>query len=318
MKKSLLDIQQEIRELDKKIKDISLSISEIYDEIDALRDDGPGGIDYEMIQLMARNLSFGKHPLTGFEDNYACRIYLETLLSLVQADQGSKGTVNRLIFVQWLLTQTSLELTLEELMKVSLKFNTGTFAEVVEVIPEPYRKHLVMDALLTANICGQASESVLLYVVNLCGILGVEKEQLCILSVLAKGILQQNIEIKTADLDQVLAQAKFFQHYLNNKITDAVIHAQRAIAVEAPDNTHHNFKWNVKQQCRVEKDDVIATYYADGWSKVSLTELKAPCSGTIFQFRNKSTNYGVIAHKSDNKDSIKEWTIQRIQGYESN
>lgn len=62
MKKSLLDIQQEIRELDGKVKDISFAIAEIYDEIDELRNDETDSIDYEAIRLMSRHLSFGKHP----------------------------------------------------------------------------------------------------------------------------------------------------------------------------------------------------------------------------------------------------------------
>lgn len=37
--KSLLDIQQEIRELDGTVKDISFAIAGIYDEIDELRND---------------------------------------------------------------------------------------------------------------------------------------------------------------------------------------------------------------------------------------------------------------------------------------
>ena len=313
MKKSLLDIQQEIQELDGKVKDISLAAAEIYDEIDKLRKDETDSIDYETIRLMSRHLSFGKHPLGRLDDNYACQIYLETLLSLVQADRGSGDTVNRLIFVQWLLSQTKLELTLEELFKDSLKINTGTFAEIVELIPKTYKSFLIMDALLTANICGQANNDVLIYVVNLCSILGVDKEQLRILSIMAKGILKQDLgKMKKADLQQVLAQAKSFKHYLNSELLNAGLRSQRTIAVEAPDKTHSNFKWKVKQQGQVEKGDVIATYgYGSRWSGSSLTEIKAPCAGTLFQFRNNCTNYGVIAHESDNKDSIKAWAIQR-------
>lgn len=313
MKKSLLDIQQEIRELDGKVKDISFAIAEIYDEIDELRNDETDSIDYETIRLMSRHLSFGKHPLSRLDDNYACQIYLETLLSLVQADRGSGDTVNRLIFVQWLLTQTKLELNLEELFKDSLKINTGTFAEVVELVPKAFKNHLIMDALLTANICGQANNDVLIYVVNLCSILGVDKEQLRVLSIMAKGVLKQDLgKMKKADLQQVLAQAKSFKHYLNSDLLNAGLRSQRTIAVEAPDKTHSNFKWKVKQQGQVEKGDVIATYgYGSRWSGSSLTEIKAPCAGTLFQFRNNCTNYGVIAHESDNKDSIKAWAIQR-------
>lgn len=313
MKKSLLDIQQEIRELDGKVKDISFAIAEIYDEIDELRNDETDSIDYETIRLMSRYLSFGKHPLCRLEDNYACQIYLETLLSLVQADRGSGDTVNRLIFVQWLLSQTKLELSLEELFKDSLKINTGTFAEVIELVPKTFKSHLIMDALLTANICGQANNDVLIYVVNLCSILGVDKEQLRVLSIMAKGVLKQDLgKMKKADLQQVLAQAKSFKHYLNSDLLNAGLRSQRTIAVEAPDKTHSNFKWKVKQQGQVEKGDVIATYgYGNRWSGSSLTEIKAPCAGTLFQFRNNCTNYGVIAHESDSKDSIKAWAIQR-------
>lgn len=321
MKKSLLDIQQEIRELDRKVKDISFTIAEIYDEIDELRNDETDSIDYETIRLMSRHLSFGKHPLGGLNDNYACQIYLETLLSLVQADRGSKDTVNRLIFVQWLLSQTKLELSLEELFKDSLKINTGTFAEVVELVPKTFRSHLILDALLTANICGQANHDVLIYVVNLCSILGVEKEQLRVLSIMAKWVLKQDLgKMENADFQQVLAQAESFKHYLNNDLPNVALSSQRTIAVAVPDETHSNFKWEVKQRGHVEKGDVIATYrsvsgyrseYGSRWSGSSLTEIKASCAGTLFQFRNNCTNYGVIAHESDNKDSIKAWAIQR-------
>ena len=37
------------------------------------------------------------------------------------------------------------------------------------------------------------------------------------------------------------------------------------------------------------------------------TTIKAPLAGTIYQFRDNNTYYGVIAHEADNKDSIKAW-----------
>lgn len=40
-------------------------------------------------------------------------------------------------------------------------------------------------------------------------------------------------------------------------------------------------------------------------------EIKTPVSGVIFRFRNNNTNYGVIAHEQDNKDSIKSWVKAR-------
>lgn len=63
----------------------------------------------------------------------------------------------------------------------------------------------------------------------------------------------------------------------------------------------------MKQQGQVAKGDVIATYR----SGYLLTEITAPCAGTLFQFRNNCINYGVIAYEDDNKDSIKAWALQR-------
>lgn len=309
MKKSLLDIQQQIRELDRKVKDISNAIEEIYHEIDELRNDETDSISYDRIRLMSRHLSFGKHPLGRLNDSYACQIYLEILLSLVRLDHGSEDTVNRLIFIQWLLLQTRLKVSFEELLKDCLKIKSETFAEVVELIPKDYKKHLIMDALLTANICGQANNDILIYIVNLCSILGVDKEQLRILSIMAKGILKQDLgKMGKADLQRVFIQAKRFKHYLNNDLLNAGLRSQRTIVVEAPDRTCRKFKWKVKQQGQVEKGDVIATYQLSGSSPF---EVKAPCAGKVFQFRNNCINYGVIACEMDNKDSIKAWVINR-------
>lgn len=313
MKKSLLDIQQEIRNLDNKVKDISSSIASIYNEIDELRNDDVDDIDYEMIRVMSLHLSFGEHPLEKLDDVYAQQMYIESLLSLVQTDRGSGAAINRLVFIQWILTQSKMDGTLEDLYKDALKISTDTFGNLVEVLPKQYRRYLVVDALVVANICGQANTEVLKYVVNLCSILGIDKEQLRSLSIIAKGVLRQDLgRMKKADLQNVLSQSKEFNHYLNDDILSAALRSQRTVAVEAPDSTHNNFTWKVKQQAEVEKGDLIATYRkGKSYYSGEVIEIKAPCAGTLFQFRNNNTNYGVIAHESDSKDSIKAWAIQR-------
>ena len=187
--KSLLDIQQEIRDLDRKVKEISTTISEIYDEIDDLRNNETDTMDYEMIHMMSNHFRFGKHPLDKLNDAYACQLYLEILINLTQTDDGAQSTISRLIFIQWILNQSRLDISLEELFKDSLKFNSASFSEMVEIIPKSYHSYLVMDALITANICGIANDNILLYVVNLSNILGFEKEKIRILSIIARGVL---------------------------------------------------------------------------------------------------------------------------------
>ena len=228
-------------------------------------------------------------------------------MNLIHCDQGSKSTINRLIFVQWILTQARLDISFEELYKDSLSINSAIYVELIELLPQKYASHLVMDALLVANICGQANLETLSYVVNLSSIIGVDKERMRLFSMIAKWILQQKIEkMKTTDIEQILIMAADFKHYLKNETLG------RIIAVEAPDRTHSNFKWKVKQREYVKQGDVIATcgFGRAKYSTNSMNEIKAPCSGTLFQFRDNCINYGVIAHEYDNKDSIKEWVTQ--------
>ena len=308
MKKSLLDIQREVRELDHRVKDLSSSITAIYDEIDALRDDDVGNIDYEMIRVVSRQITFEQHPLGRLDDIYARKLYMEALLSLVHTDRGSDASINRLIFIQWILTQSKMNETLEDLYRDTFNISTNTFRDLLEFLPTQYRLYLVVDSLIVANICGQASSEVLNYVVNLCDILGVGKEQLRSLSIIAKGVLRQNLgRIRKEDLQELLSQSKEFQYYLNDKMLSEVLRAQRTVVVEAPDLTHRSFKWKVRQQAEVRKGELIATYR----NGREIIQVKASAAGTLFQFRNNNINYGVISHESDNKNSIKAWTIQK-------
>ena len=78
------------------------------------------------------------------------------------------------------------------------------------------------------------------------------------------------------------------------------------------------YKRQVKQGQAVRKDDIIAIYSKAtkirGFShstNYKTEEIKAPSTGTIFQFRDNCINYGVIAHETDNKDSIKAWVKER-------
>lgn len=122
-----------------------------------------------------------------------------------------------------------------------------------------------------------------------------------------KNLLDIQQEIR--EIDGKVKDISFAIAKINDEIN--ALRKDETIAVEAPDKTHSNFKWKVKQQEQIEKGDVIATYKYGNRSGSSLVEIKAPCSGTLLQFRKNCINYGVISHESDNKDSIKAWAIQR-------
>ena len=322
MKKSILEIQQEIRNLEGKVKDISSTIASIYGEIDELRNDDEAAIDFDMIRLMSKQLAFGEHPIENLKDAFARQMYLKALLSVVYMDHGSESTVDRLIFIQYILSCSHLKQDLDSLYKSAMTITAESFGDIVEAVPKRYWEYLIVDLLITANIGGTASESLLMYIACFCSVVGVDKKSLQALSSIAINVLMQGAgKMKDMDFRDFLNISNSFRHYLDDKLLGVILQAQRSIVVEVPDTDCSDFKWKVKQSAQVKEGDVIATYNspihsalksrADKKAKVKKTEVIAPCGGTVFQFRDSNTNYGVISHETDNKDKIKAWVIQK-------
>lgn len=219
MKKSLLHIQQEIRNLDSKVQSISADIASIFADIAELRDGDKNfidyEIDYEMIRLRALDIAFTQHPLNKLDDGHACWIYIEILLGVVRSDFDSEHMIRQMIFIQWILIQSRLDTTLENLFIESFKMTSDIFGELVEILPKQYRDSLIVDAMITANICGKVSDEALTYIVNLCSVLGIDKERLKTLSIVTKWVLKKELgRISENNWDKVFALARKFRHYL--------------------------------------------------------------------------------------------------------
>lgn len=315
---NLLDMQKEIRNLESKIQDIYSHVSSIYKKIDESRNKDiiKESLDYEMIRIVSARFSFEEHPLSKLKNVYARQMYIEILLSLIQLDKESKVTMNRLIFIQWIINESRLKIKLEDIFRETLKMSSSTFGKFINILPEQYNDYLIVDALIIANICGDANKDILSYIANICVILGINKEKIRILSITTKCILKQSIgKMKKEDLKFFLTYLKKFKYYIdsnmNNEIMEKTLLLQRKIIAKVPDSKSVNFKWKVKQKSEVEKGDLIATYNRNSSYSRSVVKITAPYSGTIFQFRDKCINYGVISYNIDNKDSIKEWVLQQ-------
>lgn len=317
--KSLLEVQQDIRSLEHSINNITDKIRTINSDIENLRTASQNtDIDYSMIALLSKQITFDKHPIKKLGDNRASQVYLEMLLNIVRLDPDEKLFLNRLIFIQWIQKESKINWSLEDLFKDSYKINTNTFYEMVDIIPAKSKEFLIVDALIVANIGGTANIEINEYIAGLVTILGIGKERLHILSLVARTALCQNVQrMEMTDIDEFQKCARAYKHYINVDILRNGILSFRHIVVELPDNSCKNFKWEVKQGQAVKKDDVIATYsklmknkgFKESIKKMEI--IKAPSSGTIFQFRDNCINYGVIAHVTDNKDSIKAWVKSR-------
>ncbi len=318
--KSLLDIQQDVRKLENSVQEIVESIKNVSADIDNIRNSSDGvALDFSKIEVLAKQIDFGKHPLYKLKDGHICQVYLEMLLSIVHLDSDEEGTINRIVFIQWLQIQACIDWTLEDLYKDSFKIDKKSYFEFVDLIPKKYKEYFFVDALIVANITGNANVEIYEYIADIVTILGISEKSIKELALVAMLALSQRIDgIGREDLEVVQDKAKGYSHYFKSEFAEDSQKALRVIVVELHDSVAKNFKWKVQQQQKVQCGDVIATYQREkkswGYSYIKnyeLEEIRASVPGTIFQFRNNNTYYGVIAHEEDNKDSIKTWVKAR-------
>jgi hypothetical protein len=322
--KSLLDIQQDVRKLENSVQEIMESIKNVSADIDNIRNSSEGAaLDFSKIEVLAKQIDFGTHPLDKLKDGHICQVYLEMLLSIVQLDSDEKVTINRMVFIQWLQIQARIDWTLEDLYKDSFKIDKKSYFEFVDLIPKKYKEYFFVDALIVANIAGNANEEIYEYIADIVTILGISEKNIKELALVAMLALSQRIDgIGREALVVVQDNAKGYSHYFKSEFTEDRQKdrqkALRVIVVELHDSAAKNFKWKVQQQQKVQCGDVIATYQREKKSReysyiknYELEEIRASVPGTIFQFRNNNTYYGVIAHEGDNKDSIKTWVKAR-------
>ena len=320
--KSLLDIQQDVRNLENILHDVQGKIKTIGNDIDGLRTENQNmNIDYSKIEILSKQLTIGKHPLGKLKDDKIKRTYIEMLLSIVRLDSDEEVTLNRLVFIQRIQADSGIGLSLEDLYKDSFKISLDSFYDMVEIIPVNQREWFVVDSLVVAYLGGAANAEISEYIVGIFTLFGINKERMKTLSLVARVALSQGKgKMKKAEMDEFLICAKSFKHYINPDVLQKIIISQRKIVVEFPVSEVIDFKWKVQQREKVKKGELIATYnvanHERGNGVVFITgykvvEVVASDAGTIFQFMDNWTYYGVISHESDDKDSIKAWVRAR-------
>lgn len=322
--KSLLDIQQDIRILESNIQEITDSVKSISSDIEAIRNSSErAALDYSKIEVLAKRINFREHPLNKLKEERACQIYLQMLLNIVRLEPDEKIVINRMIFLQWLQIQSHIDWPLADLYRNCFKTDKQSYYEMVDLIPRKYKEYFLVDALIVANIAGNPNEEIYKYIADIITILGLSAKKVADLALISRLALSQSVSsISRKYLMSIprlmQGKAKAYSHYIKSNFAKESIRALRVVVIEMPDNKTRDFKWKVEQQQKVECGNVIATYQKEKRSRrfsntrdYKLQEIKAPVSGVIFQFRDNNTNYGVISHEQDNKDSITAWVKTR-------
>lgn len=341
--KSLLDIQQEIRELEKSMSSLTNDLKSIQSDIENMRNTSPDtGIDYSKIEVLAKQIPFKNHPLGQLQDDSTSQSYLEMLLNLVRLDADRDATINRMAFVQWIQMKSKTNWTLEELYKDSFNITKESYYNFSEAITGKYRDCFMVDALMVANLGGKVNREVLEYLAELSAILGINKEDLKELSLIAHIALSQKNNIDNLQ-SNIIARMSVFDNYMPNRIIKKLLKRERMITVEIHGSDAVEFVWHKNDGDFVQKGEYIGIIGLSEMEKMmgkALTKGRkkrwyAVSSGKLFQFENLKVHkeekgiwsafsnqsnlyedknvFGVIANEMDTKENVKNWLLEELR-----
>lgn len=303
--KSLLDIQQDVRNLESNVQEITKRIKALNSDIADIRNaEDDAEYDFQKIELLARKIPFEEHPLSWLKSagSGICQSYLELLLALVQLDPEEKKTMDRMVFIQWLQMKSGIVLSLDDLYKNTLKMNRKRYFELLELICGKYREYFIVDALIVSNITGAVNRAMYEYIADIAAVFEISLQEVKRLALIAKITLKQ--EEKNLGEEQkkfILAHGNEYGYY----ISEVINRIRRNLAVKVNWENVADFYWERSTGEKIKVNDVLAYYYT--LDDCREHEIRATVSGRIFVFRNKNTYYGVISDENDNLDAIMKW-----------
>ena len=303
---NLFELQKEVRRISNQAAALSASLNAIEQKIAQFGEPTVQSSDFEKIKLLATHFPFQSHPILAASWQVAS-IYLKILAKIIVLSGDQQAHIDQLVFLQWICTQASVDLP--KLLHDANQVTMQTFEKIDQLLPKATQEQLIVDSLILANFTGQATQSALEYIVNLCVICNIPKENIRIFSQIAKFVLQQGLNLCKIRNSSIVSYQHLFSHYLSPQQQHAFIPAQRYLVVEIPDSAVSQFRWKVKQQATVQKGDLIATYRKIRNSNIT-TNIVAHISGVLFQFHSNKTIYGVISTADDNKNDIRDWILK--------
>lgn len=303
---NLFELQKEVRQISNQAAALSASLNAIEQKIAQFGEPTVQSSDFEKIKLLAANFPFKSHPIAALSRR-ATSLYLKILAKIILLSSDQRACMEQLVFLQWICTQASVDLP--KLLHDANQVTMQTFEKIDQLLPKATQEQLIVDSLILANFTGQATQSALEYIVNLCVICNIPKENIRIFSQIAKFVLQQGLDLYKIRNSSIVSYQHLLSHYLSPQQQHAFIPAQRYLVVEIPDSAVSQFRWKVKQQATVRTGDLIATYRKIRNSNIT-TNIVAHISGVLFQFHSNKTIYGVISTAYDNKNDIRDWILK--------
>lgn len=213
---NLFELQKEVRQISDQAAALSASLNAIEQKIAQFGEPTAQSPDFEKIKLLAANFPFKSHPIAALSRR-ATSLYLKILAKIILLSSDQRTCMEQLVFLQWICTQASVDLP--KLLHDANQITMQTFEKIDQLLPKATQEQLIVDSLILANFTGQATQSALEYIVNLCVIFNIPKSKIYTLSVIASSVLQQNYIAYSLN-DAIIND---YSHYLSPLLVQPIV-----------------------------------------------------------------------------------------------
>ena len=315
----LLEVQQQIRELEKDIQSLDSKIQNVNKTLNHIQKGKKKyTVDYRQISRLAKNIPFKSHPISNVQNEKISKLYAIVLLNIAKNESERKDIPESLIFIQWILQQSGIEYSIQDLLVELYKQNIETYEEVLR-FPKDIQDSLIVDMFLVLHLCDKKQRSAQKrskdYILNLLSIMHLEEKRIRVLSAVARSVLCQKVDEKSSAkeiADDFGHELKKYSYYL----LDNFSYGYEIIWKCRPVEIVGNVNWKIDSSQEVEKDQVIAsvTKKQIGMGKINKekTEIVVNEPGKVYFFRNDYIYYAVWTPLCcvESKERIKQWALK--------
>mgnify|MGYP000887408010 FL=1 len=200
--KTISELQQEIRNMQKELINISEHLTDVDNELLKYKDTFKSESAYKKIYEIAKTMPIIDHPIINYD--YSIRNnYFAILILIATCEDGINE--NQLLFLQRMVMadkqRTSIDLYMAGIGSISPE---NVFFKIKDEIKENMSDRLMLDMLIIANLSLVKSRKTYEIISNIAALFEIDKDTMTHLSQIAMVILKQDITNVELEMSKIL------------------------------------------------------------------------------------------------------------------
>lgn len=304
---NLVKLQAELRALQSKLLWLE-------NEIEGMKSEKQVNAEemYKRITNLARRHIISNEVLKKSESEIRAE-YISCLSHLALIDK--EGSKHKLLFLTRLALGLDTDYTTEVIVEYGLKFGKKDLGESL-VRLKRQKLDLILDALILANM-GEERKMSLSFVADMAYLLGTSKEELKVISKVAKAVLENRFDI--LDKIKLTEEHSKWQGMYAHYIPEEWLISRRLLCQVLEEG--YKWKGKLKQNQYIMRGEIITSSYEykgkssvySPWRRTlassfgaSNEEVTAPKAGVVY-YKNRGNASAYIANIFDDPSKVKEW-----------